>query len=257
MHKLVQLAKYVSEICQPFFDHYHFAAFCFSRIYDDGSRIELWSDADALENAFFKKKTDDKFATHNYLTGDERHQCLRCTFFDYPKGTDYKYLSQLFNHWDYFEKLQSFTTADYFAGFCELFNFYANIDTVIPQKNDGTFDLSFLKDFVRQFKADGADLISTATLYRIQPDYPLPKAESYFELRQDVEAQYTFSDQLTKREAEVAEILLVGKTAAEISNDLHISKRTVEHHIENIKEKTHCRKRSELIQFLRRIGAIK
>jgi DNA-binding CsgD family transcriptional regulator len=38
-----------------------------------------------------------------------------------------------------------------------------------------------------------------------------------------------------------------GRTAKEISEHIKISRRTVEHHIEHIKEKSRCRTRSELV----------
>lgn len=55
--------------------------------------------------------------------------------------------------------------------------------------------------------------------------------------------------QLTKREIEVLTKTVLGLTAAETADELHISKRTVEGHIENIKNKTGCMKKSEMIKF--------
>lgn len=52
---------------------------------------------------------------------------------------------------------------------------------------------------------------------------------------------------LSNREIEVLSHLVRGRTAKEISEHLGISRRTVEHHIEHIKEKSRCRTRSELV----------
>jgi DNA-binding NarL/FixJ family response regulator len=52
---------------------------------------------------------------------------------------------------------------------------------------------------------------------------------------------------LSQRELEVLQHLVKGKSAKIIAEILQISKRTVEHHIENIKQKTGCSTKYELI----------
>ena len=51
----------------------------------------------------------------------------------------------------------------------------------------------------------------------------------------------------SKRELEVMKLLVQNKTAREIGESLAISKRTVEHHIENMKLKANCLSKFELI----------
>lgn len=55
------------------------------------------------------------------------------------------------------------------------------------------------------------------------------------------------SSQLTKRQLECIYYLMNGLTLKEIAHQLKISPRTVEHHIEVIKNKLHCQHRSEVI----------
>jgi DNA-binding CsgD family transcriptional regulator len=55
---------------------------------------------------------------------------------------------------------------------------------------------------------------------------------------------------LTKKEKECASLLLTGKTSNEIAKNLFISPRTVEKHIDSLRNKTQCRRKAELIQFL-------
>jgi DNA-binding CsgD family transcriptional regulator len=55
---------------------------------------------------------------------------------------------------------------------------------------------------------------------------------------------------LSEREQDVLRLLLMGKTAKEMATDLMISPRTIEHHIENIKNKTGASTKSELIAML-------
>lgn len=54
---------------------------------------------------------------------------------------------------------------------------------------------------------------------------------------------------LSKRENEVLAHLARGKTAKAIGMQLNLSRRTIEHHIANIKYKTNCNSRAELINL--------
>ncbi len=54
----------------------------------------------------------------------------------------------------------------------------------------------------------------------------------------------------SKRELEVIDLMIMGKSTKEIANILFLSKRTVEHHIENIKFKAGCSTRYQLIHKL-------
>ncbi len=55
---------------------------------------------------------------------------------------------------------------------------------------------------------------------------------------------------LTERECDISFFLVRGKTANEIANILHLSKRTVENYLENIKNKFNVNSRSQLIEKL-------
>lgn len=59
----------------------------------------------------------------------------------------------------------------------------------------------------------------------------------------------------TNREQEIIRFLLDGYiTAQEIADEIYLSKRTIEHHIERIKNKLDCTSKSNLIQELRKIS---
>jgi len=60
-------------------------------------------------------------------------------------------------------------------------------------------------------------------------------------------------DDLTQREVEVIRLLLQGYSAGKIAPQLFLSKRTVEHHMERIKEKLGCESKTELIQKAREL----
>lgn len=62
--------------------------------------------------------------------------------------------------------------------------------------------------------------------------------------------RYKIASLLSRREIDVVSCLLQGKTAKETAENLFISDRTVETHLENIKVKCNCRTKLELISKL-------
>ncbi|OZC62588.1 hypothetical protein CH306_04820 [Rhodococcus sp. 15-725-2-2b] len=59
---------------------------------------------------------------------------------------------------------------------------------------------------------------------------------------------------LSEREAEVAELLVLGVTYREVGSRLYISPKTVEHHVARIRRRLGAQSRSELISMLRAMG---
>lgn len=55
---------------------------------------------------------------------------------------------------------------------------------------------------------------------------------------------------LSNREKQCAHLLIQGKTAQQTANELFISKRTVERHLENIKIKFNCSRKVDLVKIL-------
>lgn len=64
------------------------------------------------------------------------------------------------------------------------------------------------------------------------------------------------SEELTERELEVLRELTTGESDAEIAEKLHMSVRTVKAHIQNMREKTGFRNRTELAVRAREIGLV-
>jgi len=58
---------------------------------------------------------------------------------------------------------------------------------------------------------------------------------------------------LTLREVEITKLLLAGYSASKIASQVYLSKRTVEHAIERLKEKLSCQSKSELVQKAREL----
>lgn len=249
-HTSVELAGNVFDICKPFFKRYQLNAFSYARIYPDGSRTELWSDALALEHTFFKKKYIVGAYTPDYFAEGEKFSFLELKVNSYPKILRERYTQQLNDQRDYFNHGHSFITVNREPDFCEYFIYYAPTE-LHSIANFYVNNLDVLDNFASHFKHVAADLIETADAHRIPiptrlllcGDNPLPDL--------GLEENSIFhSSQLTSRQQEIAALLLSGKVAREVGEILSISKRTVECHIEHIKAKTNCHNKSELIGYL-------
>lgn len=99
------------------------------------------------------------------------------------------------------------------------------------------FQISYLKDNLVPITIH-SNLLSTET-----PSSPLLKV-------------FQTTPRFTKRENDVIRHLLNGCTAYEISKKLYLSKRTVEHYLERMKEKLDCCSKSELIQKARKLHSL-
>jgi DNA-binding CsgD family transcriptional regulator len=118
-------------------------------------------------------------------------------------------------------------------------------------------ELPLLQLFIKEYRKEiqknilQENLIDVASLigpsfFEI-PDKPAPN------LREIVlgKMKIKFENPFTKRESEVIKLLLEGYTAPQIAEQLFRSKRTIEHHIERIKDKLDCSSKYDLIQKLR------
>jgi DNA-binding CsgD family transcriptional regulator len=141
----------------------------------------------------------------------------------------------------------------------EVFGF--GIDTDDPLHHMALLnELSLLKLFIRRYKetffplnrvlednqADIASEIGPSFFKLTAPVKKIldPKARAAFLKKMGV----TLSSPLSPRETEIASHLLEGNTALDIAALLHLSKRTVEHHIERLKNKLNCDSKTDLIK---------
>lgn len=68
--------------------------------------------------------------------------------------------------------------------------------------------------------------------------------------QQNQNSELSISEMLTRREREIAALLIKGKTYRTIANELHVSENTVKTHVKNIYSKTGVNNRAELINLL-------
>lgn len=65
-----------------------------------------------------------------------------------------------------------------------------------------------------------------------------------------------YPDGITPREGDVLKLLVLGYTNAEIGDELHLSRRTIETHRSSVQHKTGCVTRADLVRYAARNGLI-
>ncbi len=118
------------------------------------------------------------------------------------------------------------------------------------QKIINTFIYAFRREFrnsyLKDYLVDVASLIGPSFHKTTQSEKKSSKLLSIYEA----------PNPFTKRETEVIPYLLDGYSAAAIADKLFRSKRTVEHRLEQMKEKMDCVSKSELIRKVRRLETL-
>ncbi len=238
-------SHYIMQLCQPLFDKLSLNAFSYSRIYPNGSRLELWSDPYALEHTFIKKPyliniySPDLLSNVKYCLYENRVKNYSCDLADlYEKQLNDQ--KEIFNHDNCFliiKRCKKYT---------EYFFFYTskNISNAI---NIYLNNLDQLEKFSNYFLISSNDLIKLADKNRLIPAWRNDKT-------QNSSQDFLKEDLLSIQEKKIAYLLVEGKSAKEISFTLNISPKTAEHHIFNIKKKLNVNKKSDVILSLYQRG---
>lgn len=249
----------VNQICQGLFRRYGLNAFSYSKIYPDGSRAELWSDAYALDHSFFVKKHIERVYTADLFN----HQ--KFVFYDIaadhlPNKTKNHIQLQLKDQRELFNHANCMLIIEYQKEYTEYFTFYTPIEKT-DAKNSYLNCRDSLAKFCKYFKRRAYHLIMQSDRERLIRPWRDREGDSILVnvVNESFSPAYGMTNltennqpiqKLTAREKEIADLLCEGKTGKEMADTLCISHKTVEKHIENMKQKFHCKKRSQLISII-------
>lgn len=231
----------VLDICRSFFQESGVNAFSYSRLYDDGTRCELWSDAAAFDHTFFKACYIVGAYTPPFFSKNERYSLLDKKIETYPKDLRDRYRNQLADQREYFNHDHCFAILNPKKDFFEYFIFYCArnnnmaINFYINNKDK-------LEKFSAYFLHKSEKLVLRADQHRIQNHTIYPE--------NNFPSTMTPQIDMTAREKDVARLLVMGATIKEVGIALNISPRTVECHVEKMKAKLDCPRKSLLIQKL-------
>ncbi|MCR9192215.1 MAG: helix-turn-helix transcriptional regulator [Gammaproteobacteria bacterium] len=261
-HILYQSARDIREIAAPLEHYLNITEFTYERIYRNNQKIKLSNQPGWLayyyQNNFHllgEQETINSLYPGITLTstiastGDYKDVFESCKkFFDIGDGL------LLIEDFDEYRELYWFTSD---ASNKYLLNYHHNME--------------LLKIFAHSFKEKAHKIIKNAEHQKIlipPPAGQVTTTNFCHHHRNENEAdflksistkKYRFYNEkqeiiLSKKELHCAAGLLSGKSAKEISNDLCRSVRTIETHIDNIKEKLDCTSRSTLISTLLNMG---
>lgn len=228
------------DVCRPFFEETGLNAFSYSRLFKDGMRSEVWSDAAAFDHTFNKARYIVGAYTPKYFAQDERYSVLEKKVETYPKRLCERYRNQLVDQREYFDHDNCFAILNHEPEFCEYFIFYAPRSNIMAV-NFYLNNIDRLEKFSSHFLQSAGTLIERADRHRIRS---VRNAGDMWDKNQSL------AENLTSREKDVAKLVVTGATIKEIGVALGISPRTVESHVENLKLKLGCVKKSALIKQL-------
>lgn len=156
-----------------------------------------------------------------------------------------------------------------FPDYTDCFDFIARRDDIYAKTRFMTnFDL--LDTFISYFYDKASLLIEEAEkqkiiyhqepyahLYQELSDYPLVDRSAFLN-DHPIRVRYFVNkagelNKFTKVEIETIDVLLLGYSSTYMAKLLHVSPRTIESRINNIKYKTQCYSKAELVQFLLRL----
>lgn len=251
---ILQKSSDIATICKPLFDNMPVNFFHYFRVYKDGGLFMLASNLLWLEHYFSMKYYEIS------------------SFRDYPKENNEKY--KLTNTLERSapivkDALKIFSIGDGIIfispqdSFCEFFLICTNSSYNEPHQFFLNH-LDFLKKFTLYFKDKAHPLLikaPTDALF-IPPNNQENMSVSTYQTKNNLSLlepkRYYLNDStyLTKKEVEYAYWLAKGKTSGEIAILYSCSIRTIEKHIENMKNKLGLYKVTSLVLHMKELGFI-
>ncbi|MBY0461711.1 MAG: helix-turn-helix transcriptional regulator [Alphaproteobacteria bacterium] len=237
------------DICRPLFDNFMITQFFYIKIFNNkNTRLYVCSEKKWMESYIKNNFQDDLLHMQTYIPENLNYSLWA----GFKKDSVYNavYDLNIWNGFNIYERdgestiTYAFATTPLNEG---MINFYIN-------------NLNILKEFIFYFKCKAADIIDTSDLSKLivsknkNPKfYPESDVIKSFSPKSNIQ-KFSFKGKLlnitfSNRETACLYQLTTGKTSKEIGRLLGISPRTVESYINNIKEKTGYRNKSELIKM--------
>jgi DNA-binding CsgD family transcriptional regulator len=268
-HISFQSIDQMQMICEPLFSHLPVKIFEYSRFYPNGMRCELCTHAEHLENAFVKAKNMVGVYTPSFVPTNTRIIIVEDWIETIPAQSRQRISEQLVSQRSLFNIGNELVISQINDNYHEYFHFYCDAkDRSVLNILLGAMPL--LEHFILYFLNEAHDLIQASIEQPlVQPwktppgkpsgerDLQLPKKADFLaatQIKRFYLPNADDSDYLSERELACAKLLVHGMTAKEIALSLEISPRTVEVHINSIKDKLGCTWKSEVARQLIKLG---
>ncbi len=248
------LAPDIDNICQPLKQHFDVVSMVYHKNFNDGSEIRLSNQPAWIEHYYsqnlFKISGFEKHPQHyqsghvvwNYLTHHQPILAAACKF----------------------NIAHGFTRIKKAADGCEFYFFGTQVNNS-HLLNTYLNNLDLFEQFTLYFKEKANSLLTQLSQQKIiipnkyrqnhslEQGIPHPANNQQQAFLRDIKINtiYVQPDvRLSNRELGCARLIMQGKTAREIAALLFISPRTVETHINHLKDKLNCSNKSALIEKL-------
>ena len=232
----------ISEVCNELFRVFYLKFFSYGRFYNDGKCILLGTNKNVFINHFKKK--------HQLFVLPKKYENKNCNEFyniiQLDDGSPQIYIDEykLFDHGTTFDIVKTYKK--YYEVFC-----FAAKKSCIDPVNMYFNNIDNFELFANDFEKNAAKIIKSAENDLIY----LPESMRVFLNDLHLSNKYNIDCDgsgvnLTKRQFQCLSLLAVGKSTKEIARILDLtSSRTVESHLEVVKEKVNLNYRSELIKL--------
>lgn len=246
------ISSRIVDFCKPLNDYLGISLFVCSRIYKKTSQYSLITNDLNLTQDYIKNIHYSSVFFREYLNNKNAYQNIL-----WPTTPQSKAMEVYFKH-GYWHGLTLISqTDDYIEGI----GFLADKNN--PQINDFYIrNIDLLEKFANHFKVKFKDDViaqSYRNLAKLSQgcDFYIPPTK----IEIDLERIHAFmqatglksSLQLTKREMQCLELIDKGYSAKIISKELLLSPKTIENHINNIKQKTGIHYKHDLVKFYRQL----
>ncbi len=219
--------------------------FGFDRIYNDGSCLRFTSRPELVQYLL---------ENNHRITAEFAETCSHQKSFSFflsketqEMGSDFEPHRQL---------MHNFQLGTGFQQIDRNFGYYDQVWFVCPLGLNYAANLflihkTIMDEFIIEFKAWMSPWLSSASTHRILiPRSMLTSVRGIVEQSELSSLQNDPLSSLTKRELQCVAFISLGQTASDIALTLGLSVRTVEHYIENIKEKLGCKRKSQVSKLV-------
>jgi DNA-binding CsgD family transcriptional regulator len=250
-NRFILASEQVRDICLKI-KIYGINVFSYLKNFNDGSQLHFSSDPLWLKDYYqfeLYKSSLFEYNPNYYFSG----------FLLWPNSYNHSSLVQ--HSKKYFNTGNGITFMEKKDNYCE-FYFFSGDPNSTWLTNFYVNNLEFLKDFTLYFKNRFDKTLQQEEKNKIflprtwEPPIPeelqllVSMHHAVPDLKRILSTNYFENNVLSAREIEIAKQLIVGKSAKEIGKILNISNRTVEKHLENIKEKLCCNTKTKVVSSL-------
>lgn len=252
----IETFRSMQELCAPLVKKLGFSAFEYAKVYDDQTAFILYSDP-TIANYIISKEY--------HISAHAPQEVIRNEFWYIPGMIDTyaqsneniksisnsnSCINYIRRHAGFYEMFCFWTSEDRNLATIKFFNFKEALEQYACNFTEQAKGLILLTDQDR-FKLTDAMLPNFQGLDVTQPSNHI-KFNFYIKRMQQelVKLNTVLPHKLSSQELKCIHYLIEGKTATDIAKLLHLSPRTIEMHLNSIKLKLNCPKKSAIVGAL-------